>query len=105
MVQTGQEHFPLLLQHAKNMYRQGIQKFPTCTSLKIQYAFFLMERMNKKAEAIAELTQASMFNPPFDEQFVIYRYKKMSEDFGESTNDGSAGMDVVAKFAYDSSLR
>ena len=49
----------LLLQHAKNMYRLGIQKFPTCTSLKIQYAFFLMERMNKKQEAIAELLSAT----------------------------------------------
>jgi hypothetical protein len=41
------------------MYRLGIQKFPTCTSLKIQYAFFLMERMNKKQEAIAELLSAT----------------------------------------------
>jgi len=31
------------------MYKAGIQKFPTCTSLKIQYSFFLMERMNKKS--------------------------------------------------------
>lgn len=49
------------------MYRAGIQKFPTCTPLKIQYAFFLMERMNKKQEAILELAQAEQFNPPFDE--------------------------------------
>ncbi len=50
------DNYQLLLQHARNMYRQGIQKFPTCTALKIQYAFFLMERMNKKTEAIIELT-------------------------------------------------
>jgi hypothetical protein len=48
-----------------------------------------------------------MFNPPFDEQFVIYRYQKMSEDFGDSPHGEShgGGMDVVAKFAYESSLR
>ena len=56
------------------MYRIGIKKFPDCTPLKIQYAFFLMEKMNKKAEAIVELTQASLYNPPFDEQFIIFRY-------------------------------
>ena len=56
------------------MYRLGIQKFPTCTSLKIQYAFFLMDRMNKKQEAISELNQAMVLNPPFDEQFLLYRY-------------------------------
>ena len=65
-----------------------------------------MERMNKKQEAIAELTQAELFNPPFDEQFIIYRYKKMSEDFGDSPHESHAGgLDVVAKFAYESSLR
>lgn len=49
------------------MYKVAIAKFPTCTSLKIQFAFFLMERMNKKQDAIAELMQASAYNPPFDE--------------------------------------
>ena len=90
------------------MYRLGIQKFPTCTSLKIQYAFFLMERMNKKQEAIAELSQASALAPPFDEQFLVYRYQKISEDFGDGSggdHSGSGGMDIVAKFAYESSLR
>ena len=62
--------------------------------------------MNKKQEAISELTQAEMFNPPFDEQFIIYRYQKMSEDFGDNPHEGhSGGLDVVAKFAYESSLR
>lgn len=91
------------------MYRLGIQKFPTCTSLKIQYAYFLMERMNKKSEAISELNQATALNAPFDEQFLIYRYQKISEDYGDGSSGdghgGSAGMDIVAKFAYESSLR
>ena len=102
-----QDNNQLLLQHAKNMYKVAIAKFPICTSLKIQFAFFLMERMNKKQDAIAELMQASLYNPPFDEQFVIYRYNKMSEDYGDSgSHDGQGGgLDVVAKFAYDSSLR
>jgi len=70
------------------MYRIGIQKFPSCTALKIQYAFFLMDKMHKKNEAISELSNASQFNPPFDEQFLIYRYLKLSEDFGDSPHDG-----------------
>jgi hypothetical protein len=47
-------------------------------------------------------------NPPFDEQFLVYRYQKISEDFGEGGSGdahGSGGMDIVAKFAYESSLR
>ena len=91
------------------MYRSGIQKFPTCTSLKIQYAFFLMDRMNKKSDALNELTSALTLNPPFDEQFLLYRYQKISEDFGEGSGagdpHGNGGMDMAAKFAYENSLR
>ena len=91
------------------MYRFGLQKFPTCTSLKIQYAYFLMDRMNKKTDALNELSQASVINPPFDEQFLVYRYQKISEDFGEGgaggDPHGNGGMDMAAKFAYENSLR
>ena len=40
------------------MYKSGIAKFPTCVMLKISHAFFLMERMKKKNEALNELNQA-----------------------------------------------
>ena len=48
------------------------------------------------------------FNPPFDEQFLIFRYQKMMEDFGDSINEANAGggeMDIVQKYAYESNLR
>jgi hypothetical protein len=63
--------------------------------------------MKRKQEAIAELTFANQFSPAFEEQFIIFRYLKMSEDYddvGEGNGSGEE-MDVVAKFAYDSSLR
>ena len=56
------------------MYRVGIAKFPDCTSLKIQYGLFLLEKMGKKNEALQELQHALNFDPPFDEQFIVYRY-------------------------------
>jgi len=49
------------------MYRSGIQKFPTNSSLRLQYAFFLIDKMNKKHEALAELNIAETLNPTFDE--------------------------------------
>ena len=79
----------LLHQHAKYMFKQGITKFPNCTSLKIQYAFFLMGKMNKKQEAMQELASATQFKPPFDEQFLIFRYQKMLEDYGDNFNEAS----------------
>ena len=32
--------------------------------------------------SIEELVKAKKFNPSFDEQFIIFRYLKMSEDMG-----------------------
>jgi hypothetical protein len=69
--------------------------------------------MRRKQEAIVELTNAKQFSPSFEEQFIIFRYLKMSEDYDDvgdangSGNQAAGGeeMDVVAKFAYESSLR
>jgi len=62
-----------------------------------------MDKMNKKAEALSELAQSAILNPPFEEQFLLYRYQKFSEEFGDgSGNDANGGaMDLVAKFAYE----
>ena len=40
-----------LYQHAELMFQNGISKFPNCISLRISYAFFLLERLNKKQQA------------------------------------------------------
>jgi len=89
------------------MYRIGIQKFPTSTFLKIQFGFFLLERLNKKNEAMQELNLAQKFNPTFDEQFIIYRYKKIIEDYGDhNMSEGQRGnLDIVSKYAYEASVR
>lgn len=40
--------------------------------------------MGKKKEGLIEFAKAMNFNPSFDEEFIIYRQLKMSEDFGDS---------------------
>lgn len=87
-----------------------MRKFPSCTSLRIQYAFFLLDHLGKKQEAKAEFQFANQFSPSFEEKFIIFRYLKMMEDYddvggGGEGNAGGEEIDVVAKFAYDSSLR
>ena len=69
------------LNHVINrMYIAGIKKFKRSAKLRIVYAFFLLERMDKKKQALEELSVAYKLNPHFDEEFLIYRYKKMIED-------------------------
>ena len=64
--------------------------------------------MNNKNLALSELCNAEKYNPPFDEQFIIYRYKKLMEDeisdLGGS-NELSGNLDVVSLLAYESHFR
>ena len=109
------DNYQLLLQHAKNMFRVGIQKFPNCPALRIAYSFFLIEKMNKKQEAIQELNSDSHLHPTFDEEFIIFRHKRLSEEFFEEqslTGDKAQGganqanaVDLMTRFAFESTFR
>ena len=69
------------------------------------YAFFLLERMYNKPKALEELSIAQTLKPVFDEQFLIYRYKKMIEDqLGDNPNaeaGGQSDLDVVGMIAFE----
>ena len=100
------EKYALLIQLLYKMYLYGIKKFPNNTSLRISYSFFLLEKMHSKQQALQELSQAEQNKPPFDEQFIIYRYKKIIEDeIAESQNEGTGGLDVVSEIAFQNHLR
>jgi len=88
------------------MYDQGIKKFPNANALRISYSFFLLEKMHSKQQALQELTQAEQNRPSVDEQFIIFRYKKLIEDeIAESQNEGQGGLDVVSEVSFQNNLR
>ena len=58
--------------------------------------------MHLKAEALAQIHHTATLDPPFDEQFVIYREIMMTEDVHTGVDNGES-LDVVGKFAYESS--
>ena len=89
-----------LLLHAETLYQNGISKFPNCTSLRISYAFFLLERLNKKQQATIELINAEKYSPKFDEQFIIFRYKKIIEEQTNEVGEAEENLDVVSNIAY-----
>jgi hypothetical protein len=104
--ETLNEKYALLIQLLYKMYSYGIKKFPNNTSLRIAYAFFLLEKMQSKQQALQELSQAEQNKPPFDEQFIIFRYKKIIEDeIAESQAEGQGGLDVVSESAFQNHLR
>ncbi|MDR3582384.1 MAG: hypothetical protein P4L67_03890 [Candidatus Pacebacteria bacterium] len=106
----GNENNNLLWNYANKLFQQGLGKFPSSTMMRIAYALFLKEKMNNKNMAISELFHAEKSSPPFDEQFVIYRYRKLMEEEmtevqGEGNGGQSSNMDVVSIIAYDNHLR
>lgn len=94
-----------LVQVINKMYINGLKKFKRSAKLRIVYAFFLLERLNNKKKALEELSIAEELNPLFDEQFLIYRYKKMIEDQLDDSGNNDArpqgDLDVVGVIAYD----
>lgn len=75
-------------------------------ALRISYAFFLLEKMNSKQQALQELLQAEQNKPSLDEEFIIYRYKKIIEDeIAESQNESQGNLDVVTELTFQTHLR
>ena len=106
---TTQENFGLLMRFINLLFIQGTTKFPTCTPLRLTYSFFLKERMNNRTLAINELLAVEKCRPPFDEQFIMYRYKKIIEDemteLQSDNQSGTGALDVISMIAFDNYLR
>jgi hypothetical protein len=84
-----------LYQYVMTMYQNGISKFSLCTSLRINFSFFLMERMNNTKKALIELKNCEKYNPSFEEEFIIFRYcennagqENDAEDEGDDDEEG-----------------
>ena len=92
-----------LYQYVMTMYQNGISKFSLCTSLRINFSFFLMERMNNTKKALIELKNCEKYNPSFEEEFIIFRYCENNagqENDAEDEGDDDEGLDIVANIAY-----
>ena len=103
------EKYALLIQVLNKMYYYGIKKFPASTSLRISFAFFLIEKLKMKQQALQELNAAELSKPDFDEEFKIFRYRKIIEDeIAESKNEqrgNNNNLDIVSEIAFQNQLR
>lgn len=103
-LEAGKDIIAYLYQHAQYIFQLGISKFPYCTALRMSYAFFMVERLNNKVKSLMELKTAEKHGPTFEEQFIIYRLKKLFEEEsnGDAIEDeeGGENLDVVSNIAY-----
>jgi protein involved in temperature-dependent protein secretion len=66
-----------VLKQVERMFKAGVKKFPQCTKLRISFAFFQLEHLKNKEKAYEEFSAASKLDPSFQQQFNIYRFKKI----------------------------
>lgn len=91
------ENVSFLYQHVKNLYQESIYKFPFSVELRISYAYFLLDIVQNKNLALIQLEIAFKSKPAFDEQFTIYRCKKLIE---ASNFQENASLDIISNIAY-----
>jgi hypothetical protein len=98
------ENNQLLLAQAKALYLNGIRKFPKFVTLRIDYANFLQSRMRDRKGALNELSNAEKAKPSLDQQFMIFRQRKIIEDeLAEGQEHG--GMDFIAALNFENMFR
>lgn len=100
ITQHSQEEYLHLF--AERMFVQNLSKFPNSTYLRIKYALFLFERLNNAHKALEQFLIAEKYNPPMDQRFIIYRFRKIISDEESREHNQGETLDIVSGIAYDS---
>ncbi|KRX01054.1 PAS domain [Pseudocohnilembus persalinus] len=74
------QNYVVLVFLIDQLYAMTLTKYPNCITLRINHALFLLDIMKSSQQTLQELHLAEQLDPQFDEQFQIYRYKKIIEE-------------------------
>ncbi|CAD8111372.1 unnamed protein product [Paramecium sonneborni] len=103
------EQYVVLVYIIERIFTLSLTRFPNCTELRISHSLFLMEKMQSNQQALQELVAAEQEKPYIDEQFIIYRLKKLIEEQmfenSKSTKNPAAGIDAVNELTTENNLR
>lgn len=78
-----------------------MRKFTKYAQLRIDFANFLLTRMKDRKGALAELTNAEKLKLSLDQQFMIFRLRRIIEDeLSEGHENG--GIDFIAAMNFES---
>jgi hypothetical protein len=62
------------------MFNLGLKKFPKYIQLRIDFASFLQSKMKDRKGSLNELSLAEKMKPSLDQQFMIFRQRRIIED-------------------------
>ncbi|CAD8180493.1 unnamed protein product [Paramecium octaurelia] len=95
------ERYTVFIELISQMYYDGIKQFPQDVFLRLNYSYFLIDRLKLKQQALTELQQAEQSGPSFDHEFIIYRYKRILEDdLQEQQQENLNQVDLVTEIAF-----
>ena len=100
-IKFGNNGNPFLFQHAEFLFSICLAKFPNIIEVRFAYALFLIQRMNKKKQAKELLKGLEDMTDSIEEQFIIYRCKKiMEDDFSDLNNENNCNLDIIRELEY-----
>ncbi|CAD8076309.1 unnamed protein product [Paramecium primaurelia] len=95
------ERYTVFIELISQIYYDGIKQFPQDVFLRLNYSYFLIDRLKLKQQALSELQQAETSGPSFDHEFIIYRYKRiMEDDLQEQQQENLNQVDLVTEIAF-----
>ena len=100
-LKNGNDIKGFLYQHAETLFQNCLKKFPTSTEVRFAYALFLLKKMNKKKKAQNLLIGLDKFFPTLEEEFIIYRCKRMFEnDLTELEKQDVNNIEIIRELEY-----
>ncbi|CAD8075777.1 unnamed protein product [Paramecium primaurelia] len=104
--QNLQERDVDLLMVLGQIYFNQIKRFPNEIALRLRYSLFLLDLMKQRQQALNELIQSETLCPSLDNEFIIFRYKKIIEDeMNQVQNENLGNLDVATELAFQNHMR
>ena len=93
-----------LLQHAEQLYKAAVSKYPFNAKLRLSYAIFLYKRLNKKQKGTNEILLLNRYTTNLEDSFLIYRAQRFIEEENEGHSDTENNIKTVNSVTYKAIL-
>ena len=79
-----------LLQHGEVLFKNAVAKFPFYAKLRLSYALFLYNKLNKKSQGTNEITLLNKYSTNLEDSFLVYKAQRYIQE----ENDGISNVNT-----------
>ena len=91
-----------LLQHGEILFKNAVSKFPFNVKLRLSYALFLYNKLNKKLKGINEITILNKFSTNLEDSFLIYKAQRYIQEENGNFQTSKNNSKMVSAVNYKS---